>query len=273
MPLPNLEKMVPHFEITIPSTGKEVTFRPFLVKEEKILLIALESGEEKAMLEAIVQVITSCAVSPLKIDSLANFDLEYIFLQLRARSVNEVVDLTYRCHNIVPIAPDEVEKHGWETREQKAQAIEKVKAGEPVYGSCDYIVKVKLNLDDVKVQFNDQHKRQIYLTPTLGVNMRYPNFKMAKALLGRPTQPDSVTDSIQSIAMCVESVFDEESVYNNFTPKEIVEWVEKLTQPQFASLQTFFETIPTLAHDFEFHCPVCDYKENIHIEGLQSFFG
>jgi hypothetical protein len=271
MPLPNLEKMVPHFEITIPSTGKPVTFRPFLVKEEKILLIALEGGEEKAMLDAIVQVIAACAVTQLKIDTLANFDLEYIFLQLRAHSVNEVVELTYRCHNLVELRPEDIERHAWNTREEKAQAIEQFKKGETVVGSCDSTVKIKINVDDVKVQFNDEHKKQIFLTPTMGVNMRYPNYKMAKTLLGK--ERETVSDNIQSLAMCIESVFDEESVYTNFTPKEIQEWVEKLTQTQFVSLQTFFETMPKLAHDFEFHCPVCDYKEQIHIEGLPSFFG
>jgi hypothetical protein len=269
MPLPNLEKMVPHFEITIPSTGKPVTFRPFLVKEEKILLIALEGGEEKAMLDAIVQVISACAISPLKIDSLANFDLEYIFLQLRAHSVNEQLTLTYKCHNLVQL--QDIDRHSWENREQKLAAIERIKNNEPVFGSCDTIVKIPLAIDDVQVHFNNEHKRQFFLTPTMGVNMRYPNFKLAKAMLTK--ERESISDNLQSIAMCIESVFDEESVYTNFTTKEILEWVEKLTQAQFTELQKFFETMPKLAHDFEFHCPQCDYKEQIHIEGLPSFFG
>src|SRR5258708_4874679 len=99
MPLPNLEKIVPQFDLTIPSTGDTLKFRPFLVKEEKLLLMALESKEEKDMVDAMAQVIQACALSPIKVDSLAMFDVQYIFLQLRARSVSEMVDLAYRCHN------------------------------------------------------------------------------------------------------------------------------------------------------------------------------
>jgi hypothetical protein len=272
MPLPNLEKMVPHFEITIPSTGKEVPFRPFLVKEEKLLLIALESNDEKLMLDAIIQVISSCALSPLKLDTLANFDLEYIFLQLRARSVNEILELAYKCRNPVPLRSlDDIDHHAWNSLDEKRQAVEAFKKEEPVFASCDHLVKIKINIDDVKVQFNDEHKRQIFLTPTLGINMRYPNFKIAKTLLGK--NKDSIADNLQVIALCIESAFDEESVYSNFTPKEIEEWMEKLTQAQFSKLQLFFETMPKLAHDLDFHCPVCDYKEQVHIEGLPSFFG
>lgn len=272
MPLPNLEKMVPHFKIIIPSTKKEVTFRPFLVKEEKILLLALEGGDEKVMLDAIIQVISSCAVTEIKPDTLANFDIEYIFLQLRARSVNEIVELNYRCHNSVQLLLlEDVERHSWNALEEKVQAVEKFKRGEQVYASCNHLVKIKINVDDVKVQFNDEHKRQIYLTPTMGINMRYPNFRTARMLLDK--DKGSIANNLKIIAMCIESVFDDVSVYTNFTLKEIEEWMEKLTQTQFANLQVFFETIPKLAHDFEFHCPMCDYKEQIHIEGLSSFFG
>src|ERR1035437_6148054 len=101
MPLPNLGKMVPTFPITIPSTQQVVTFRPFLVKEEKILLIALEADDEKVILDAVLQVVAACALGSIKLESLANFDLEYIFLQLRARSINESIELAYKCHNIV----------------------------------------------------------------------------------------------------------------------------------------------------------------------------
>lgn len=272
MPLPNLEMMVPHFTVTIPSTQQEVTFRPFLVKEEKILLIALESKDEKVMLDSIIQVITSCAISPFKVETLANFDIEYIFLQLRSRSVNEEIELSYRCHNLVPLSAEEVDHYGWENREQRAAAQEKIKNNEPVSASCNNVIKIKINIDDVKIQSHPDHTRQIYLTDTLGVNMRYPNFKMAKSLLNNK-KDEGVAEILQSLAMCIESVFDGESVYTNFTPKEIQEWLEKLTQPQFVKLQAFFETMPKLAHDFEFHCEKCDYKEKVHIEGLPSFFG
>ena len=266
MPLPNLEQITPHFEIVIPSTNQAVQFRPFLVKEEKLLLIAVESEDEKQMLDAIVQVVAACALSPIRVDDLANFDLEYIFLQLRSKSVDSTVVLNYRCHNLVELTPEEAEK-------RKIRRTDQMDG--PIMASCDNVVKIKINLDDVKVQIDPDHKKQIFLTDTLGVNMRYPNSKMAKAMLrtGTTTRKDNVNDALTAIGMCVESVFDDKSVYNNFTPKEIMDWIEKLTQSQFTKLQEFFESIPKLAHDTEFNCPKCGYQEPLHIQGLPSFFG
>jgi hypothetical protein len=259
MPLPNLEKMVPTFQVTIPSTQQVVTFRPFLVKEEKILLIALEADEEKAMLDAVIQMITSCAVSPLKVDTLASFDLEYIFLQLRTRSVNEVAELAYRCHSLVTLTPAEFEeRYHRGPRENDNMKV-----------SCDHIVKLPINLDTIQVQFNPNHKKQIFLTDTMGVNMRYPNYKMGNF---SSDESGNINEILQRISMCIESVFDSESVYTGFTTKEIAEWIEKLTQTQFLKLEEFFDTMPVLAHDVLFHCPSCDYQETIRIEGLASFF-
>ena len=261
MPLPNLEKMVPTFQVTIPSTKEEATFRPFLVKEEKLLLIALESNDEKAMLDAIVQAVKSCAISPIKVETLANFDLEYIFLQLRARSINEVIELSYKCHNEVAVSPEEFTKRFRRTPDE----------GEPLVASCDHVVNVKINLDNIFVTENPTHTKQIFLTETMGLNMRYPNYKTVKFAAGKEVG-GGIQETLQSIAMCVESVFDAQSVYTNFTPKEIQEWVEKLTQVQFEKIQEFFETMPKLEANIPFHCPRCDYKDTIHLEGLASFF-
>ena len=261
MPLPNLEQILPHFEIEIPSTKQAIQFRPFLVKEEKVLLIAMETEDEKQMLDAVVQVVTSCALSPIKAEDLANFDLEYIFLQLRAKSVDDSVSLNYRCHNLVELSPEQAEK-------RRIVASDK-----SVMVSCDNVVKVNINLNSVDVQFNPEHKKQIFLTDTLGINMRYPSCKTAKQLL-RNTGSSDINESLMSVAMCVESVFDDQSVYNNFTPKEIQDWIEKLTQTQFVKIiEQFFDTIPKLAYDTIFACPKCGYTEPLHIEGLQAFFG
>jgi phosphotransferase system HPr-like phosphotransfer protein len=269
MPLPSLEKITPVFDITIPSTNETLKFRPFLVKEEKILLIALEGNDEKAMLESIVQVVEACAISPIKVDALANFDLEYIFLQLRARSVSEVVELSYRCHNEVPLTAEEAERRAQITKLTNKEFSDTM--------SCDNIVKISLMLDAVQVQSNPEHTKTIFLSDSMGLNMRYPNFAMAKKMLSSPkkakTGGSDITDALQSIAMCIESVFDDQSVYSNFQLKEISEWIEKLTQTQFAKIQEFFETMPKLAHDIEFYCPKCGYKESQHIEGLPNFFG
>jgi hypothetical protein len=263
MPLPNLEKIIPQFDITIPSSEEVVKFRPFLVKEEKLLLLALEENDEKKMLDSVMNVISACALSTLKPENLSNFDIEYIFIQLRARSVNDQVELVYKCHNEITLTPEQVERR-FRGR--------KVADGEVITGSCDNLVKIGIKLDDVKVQQNPEHTKRIFLTETLGLVMRYPNFKMAKQLAGKENK-QTVLDVFKSIAQCVESVFDDEAVYSNFTIEEIQSWVEKLTQIQFAKIQQFFETMPKLAHDVDFKCSSCGYEEKIHLEGLASFFG
>lgn len=272
MPLPNLEQIIPHFDITIPSSKTTIQFRPFLVKEEKLLLIAMESEDEKSMIDAIVQVVGACALSPLKVEDLANFDLEYIFLQLRARSVDNTVELNFRCHNKIEVTHEEAAKR--EGRKFNPEAASNQLVNPMV--DCDNVVRIKINLDDVNVNFPEDHQKQIFLTDTLGVNMRYPNFKMAKQLLRTresKDKKDNINDALTAIALCVESVFDNESVFSNFSPKEIQDWIEKLTQAQFIKLQNFFESIPKLAHDTTFRCPKCSYEEPLHIEGLPSFFG
>jgi hypothetical protein len=263
MPLPNLEKIVPSFELTIPSTGESMKFRPFLVKEEKILLIAMESNEDKVILDAIVDVVKACALSPLKTDDLANFDLEYLFLQLRSRSVSEVVDLSYRCKNDIVLTAEEVQKRG--------KNVVMTEGSVPM-GPCGHIVKITLKLDEVNVQTNPEHSKTIMLTETMGINMRYPNYKMAKQMMLKKKSDSAIGDILQSIAYCVESVFDETSVYSNFQQPEILEWIDRLTQKQFTKLSQFFETIPKLAHTVPFYCTKCGYKEDIYLEGLQSFF-
>ena len=278
MPLPSLEKIIPRFDITIPSTGDVLKFRPFLVKEEKLLLVALEDGDEKAMLDAIIQVVTSCSINPIKVESLANFDLEYIFLQLRARSVGENVELAYKCHNKIKVTPEEIEQR-FPNRSIdnliKSKLLFKFENSDDVFRSCDHIDKVRLNIDEVQVKFNPNHSRQIFLTDEMGLNMRYPNTKLAKYMLTKKetNKKEGINDILTTVAMCVESVFDAENVFTNFQPKEIQEWVEKLTQQQFSKLQLFFETIPKLTHEIEFVCHECGYKEPIILEGLPAFFG
>lgn len=263
MPLPNLERIVPSFELTIPSTNEAIKCRPFLVKEEKILLLAMESNDDKVILDAIVDVVKACALSPIRVEDLANFDLEYLFLQLRSRSVSEVVELAYRCKNELELSPEDVEKRF------RGRHIDP--AGAPVMGPCGNVVKITVPIETISVQMNPEHSKTIMLTDTMGLNMKYPNYKMAKQMLGK-TQ-DNITDILQSISLCVESVFDETSVYTQFQPDEIREWIERLTQKQFSKLNAFFETMPKLAHTVNFNCSKCGHTEDIRLEGLQSFFG
>ena len=273
MPLPNLEKVVPIFTVTVPSTGEEIQCRPFLVKEEKILLIALAS-DEKSMHEAVAQTVASCVISPIKADQLSNFDLEYIFLQLRAESVNEIVELSYRCHNEIVLEPEEIQKRMASVR-FKAQ-VEALPEGAPILCICNTLVGIRLNLRVVHVKTNPGHSKVVQLTDTVGMTMKYPNLVVSR-MLNQAVKGEGVAsniaDTIKTVAMCVESVFDAENVYTNFQVKEMIEWVEKLTQPQFNKILEFFETMPKLAHDVAFFCPKCSYSQPIHLEGLESFFG
>ena len=277
MPLPSLEQAVPQFEIEIPLTKQKMKFRQFFVKEEKLLLLAMEDEDERKILEAVSQVISACAINPIKVEDLSNFDLEYIFLQLRARSVDSVVNLHYKCHHKVEISVEEAMER--EKKRQLSMPLSKRKEITPdnvdTMIECGNLVTLSINLDDVQVQFVENHTKQIFLTETLGVNMRYPNLKMAKQMIREKatTKNESVDDALSTIAMSIESVFDEKAVYTNFTQAEMKAWIESLTQAQFQKIQQFFETMPKLAHEAEFNCPKCGYKENLHLEGLGTFFG
>jgi hypothetical protein len=277
MPLPNLEKTTPVFDIIIPSSGQTVKFRPFLVKEEKLLLMALQEHSESEMLTAICQVIEQCAMSPIKVNSLAMFDVQYIFLKIRIKSVGSTSDLSYRCQNKVTLSLEEGNKRknikNRRVREDGTVFFEGApKEGEIVTAPCDNVVKITLNLDAIEMVRSPEHTKTILMTSTLGVTMTYPNVEMGKRLSKVVSGEGTITEAIDGIAYCVESVFDDTNVYNTFSHKEAVEFLEQLTQMQFGKIQAFFETMPTLAHDVPFHCSKCGYSETIHLEGLPAFF-
>lgn len=264
MPLPSLKELRPQFELTIPSTGKDVTFCHFTVEEQTILLVALEDGEEKNMLAALVQIIKNCAITPINIDDLAVFDLEYIFLQLRSKSMNKQIEQTYVCKNKISITAEEA---------QERPKNKVIKENDEFFVLCDTQVPFKLDVDDIKVQFNPDHKKQLLLTENLGINMKYPNFKMAKSKANKKSvEKPAIVSTLEEMAGCIESVFDETSVHTNFTEKDMYNWVMSFTTPQFEQLQDFFETMPKLAHNIDFVCPNCGFSHIIHIEGLESFF-
>jgi T4 bacteriophage base plate protein len=278
MPLPNLESGLQTFELTIPSTGEVARFRTFLVKEEKLLLIALE-GDDKTMQEAIAQVDAACAMTPIKIDKLATFDLGYIFLQLRAKSVNEIVELTYECNKEIELSDEDIERRKANIRFKRY--VDGLPPGEKIIDKCGNIVKLQLDLRKVQIQTNPIHSKTIYLTDRIGVTMKYPNASTSR-ILNEQKQRDQqagivndITNTINTVAMCIESVFDEENQYTNFQQKELVEWLEKLTQPQFVKLSEFFETMPKLTYDLPFHCSKCGNSQTIHLGegGLSDFFG
>jgi hypothetical protein len=230
---------LPTHELEIPSNKKKIKFRPFLVKEEKVLLLALESDNDGNIREAVLNLLKGCVISRIKLENLATFDLEYIFLNIRAVSVGEVVDIQVTCQD-----------------DEKTQ------------------VKYQLNLTDVQVSFPEGHTNKIMLNDDLGVIMKYPSFN--RFVESQFAQKDVNEDTvIEIIAESIDQIFQGEEVYDESTttPKEFVQFVESLTTQQLEKLQGFFETSPRLEHKFKIKNPNTDVESNYTLSGLQSFFG
>ena len=237
MALPTVD--LPTHELEIPSNKKKIKFRPFLVKEEKVLLLALESENEKNIRDAVLSLLKGCISSRIKIDNLATFDLEYIFLNIRAVSVGEVVDINVTCQD-----------------DEKTQ------------------VKYQLNLTDVQVNFPEGHSNKIMLTDDLGVIMKYPSFN--RFVESQFSQKDVNEDTVvEIIAESIDQIFQGEEVFDESTttPKEFKEFVESLTNAQMENLQKFFETSPKLEHTFKVTNPKTNVESEYTISGLASFFG
>ena len=237
MALPTMD--LPTHELEIPSNKKKIKFRPFLVKEEKVLLLALESDDDKNIKNAVLNLLKSCISTRIKLENLATFDLEYIFLNIRAVSIGEVVEISVTCQD-----------------DEKTQ------------------VKYSLNLTDVQVNFPDGHSNKIMLTDDTGVMMKYPSFDrfVENQFAQKEVNEDTV---IEIIAESIDQIFQGEEVFDSSTttPKEFVQFVESLTNAQLEKLQKFFETSPRLEHKFKVKNPNTDVESDYTISGLQAFFG
>lgn len=242
--LPKID--VPIYELTLPLTNKLIHFRPFLVREEKILLMAMESEDIDSILLAVKQILTNCCLDDLNVDELPVTDIEYLFLNLRARSVNEVVELPYRCNNKVG-----------EEDEQK---------------ECGNIVTLEMNLLEIRPELHEKKIDKIELTEKMGILIKYPSFKMVEEA---QKQEGSEIDKLMNILVaCIDAVYTEETIFysKDIPKKELLEFIEGLTREQFTKVQEFFETMPKIKKDVEFSCSKCGYHETITIEGLQNFF-
>lgn len=236
MALPKLG--VPQYELTLPSTGKTVKYRPFLVKEEKVLLLAMESEDEKQVIDAVKNVLKSCVISRIKIDQLPSFDLEYLFLKIRAAAIGEIIEMTVTC-----------------TDDGSTTAT------------------AAINIEEVEVHKEEGHDRKIMLTDTTGIMMKYPSMDrfIESQFLNKGIDADHI---FNFIAEHIEQIFDEEEVYDSSTTskKEFREFVESLTTKQFESIQNFYETMPRLSHTFTVTNPNTGNECEYTLEGLQSFF-
>ena len=232
MTLPTIN--VPTYELEVPSTKEKITYRPFLVKEEKILLTAMETGGEQDMVLALKQIVNNCLIKEMDIDHLATFDLEYIFLNLRSKSVGEVATINVTC-------PDDGETQ----------------------------VPVEIPLDEVEVIFPEGHTNKIELTDTIGMTMKYPDFSLAT--MPRETDTQFLFDMIKS---CVAQITEGETVHErvDFNEKELDTFLDSLTTKQLEGVQNFFETMPKLVHEITVTNPKTKKENKITLEGLDAFF-
>ena len=235
MTLPTIN--VPTYELKIPSTKEKIKFRPFLVKEEKILLLALESGEDATISIALKQIVNNCTFEKLVLDDLALFDLEYLFLRVRAKSVGEVAHIRVMC-------PDDGETY----------------------------VEVDVPLEEIEVDFPDEHTSDIKLTDTVGVTMGYPQFEdYYKEFDENET---SIDYSMNLIRKSIKNIYEGEDIHEkeDFNDKELIGFLESLNTDQFTKLQNFFSTMPRLKYDVEVTNPKTEVKSTVTLEGLNSFF-
>ena len=228
----------PTYELELPSTGKTIKYRPFLVKEEKVLLLALESKDEKQVIGAVKDLIKNCVITRIKVDTLPSFDLEYLFLKIRGASIGENIILTVTCLD-----------------DNETQ------------------VEANINIDDVEVFKPEGHDKKIMFDDKTGVVMRYPSMKefVEREFLQKEMKTEEVYGFI---ADSIDQIFDDEEVYDSSTTtkKEFRTFVESLTTKQFEKIQKFYESSPKLSHTFKVTNPNTGKESSYTIEGLQSFF-
>lgn len=250
MPLPKID--LPIFDLKLVSIPEPVKFRPFLVKEEKLLLMALQTSKEEDILKAIKQVVNNCLVSEISIESLPIFDIEYLFLNIRARSVGEKVENYFVCRNVVG---KRVTEDGTEEDEV-----------------CMHMMPVEVNILDIKPPVDNVPSR-IYVTKDVGVQMKFPTLSNYKSI-NELTLSENANEIFDIVYDCCEYVFDEKEVYytKESSKEEFFAFIESLTQEQFDKITGFFEQLPTISHDVKHSCQKCGYNHDLHLEGLSDFF-
>lgn len=227
------------YNLEVPSTGKQIKYRPFLIKEEKALMIAQQSEDPKVMMDTLKYVIGSCAKGQLDTDALATFDLEYIFTQIRAKSVGEIVELNLACDTCT---------------DEKA------------------VAKVSIDLTTVKVEKDPEHISKIIVYDNVGIALKYPTIDIIKKL--ESAQSSDVEQTFDIVTECIDYIYTDDEVFHaaDQTKSELLEFLNNMTTEQFSKVQKFFETMPKLKKEIEYSCPVCGKEHHKVLEGLTSFF-
>jgi hypothetical protein len=241
MALPKLD--VPTYEIVLPVSKTQIKFRPFLVKEQRNLLMAIESSESTTIQQNIKDILYNCTLTEsIDLDKLPIIDVEYYFINLRAKSVGEIVESRYRCNNLV------------EDNE------------------CGNIMEKDVDLTQIKVQMHEDISAEIQLTANISIKLKYPEFGIVKDSL----KYDNINDiTFNMIAQSIEYIYDGEQFYyaTESTTEELIEFVEGLNQEQFDKVEKFFNNLPKLKETLDITCNKCGFEHKIEVEGLESFFG
>ena len=238
MPLPKIA--TPTYELDLPSTGETIKYRPFLVNEEKLLVLALESEDTKQITNAIKAVLKSCIQTKgIKIETLPTFDIEYLFLNIRGKSVGEEIEVNVIC-------PDDEETQ----------------------------VPVSINIDDIQIEVTDDHDNKIQLDDSLMMEMKYPSLEEFIKNNFDFKETNQMDQSFALIASCIDKIYNEDEVWAtaDFTKKEVNEFLEQMNSSQFKDIENFFETMPKLSHTIKVINPKTKVKSDVVLEGLASFF-
>ena len=224
------------YETKIPSTGRAVKYRPYLVKEEKILMIALESQDQKAILGAVKDVIESCVFDDIDVNNLAIFDVESLFLALRSKSVGEAVEVNVKCEK------------------------------------CEGANQYSVDLQEISIPEVGEDNKNIMLTDNVGVTMKYPSFEDMERVSDEELQ--TIVGVMKLVTNCIDSIYDEESVHkgSDQTEEELTEFVDSLNSDQFQKMADWFENMPSISHTIAYDCITCKAHNEQELRGLQSFF-
>jgi hypothetical protein len=232
----------PTYSLVIPSTKESVKYRPFLVKEEKALLIAQQSEDAVVMVDTLKSVIKSCVLSKIDPNSLSTFDLEYLFTQIRAKSVGEIIELLFPCDN----------DHGEQNDKAK--------------------VKISIDLTKIEVDFPEGHQSKIELFGNVGVMMKYPTIEIMTKL--EKTDHDDLDNIFDIVASCIDYIYEDDVIHYAKEQKkqDLLEFLYNLNSEQFVKVQNFFATLPRIKKEVEYDCPICNLHHKKTLEGMQSFF-
>ncbi len=238
MPLPKIS--TPTYELELPSTTQTIKYRPFLVREEKLLVLALESEDTKQITTAIKTVIKNCIETKnIKVESLPTFDIEYLFLNIRGKSVGEEVEVNIIC-------PDDEETQ----------------------------IPIKILVDDIQVQKNPEHSKQIKVDDSIMMEMKYPSLEQFIKTNFDFTSNNNMDQSFELIASCIDKIYTEDEVWaaSDVTKKELTEFLDQMNTTQFKEIEKFFDTMPKLSHTVKVKNPNTEVESEVILEGLSSFF-